>query len=171
VFFILNVIQLGGTLILWRDGTHLQTHPRHSPSVSTVTSYHPVATDDHERTASLATHPRHASAPTGSAVLSGSDDEGPSNRHSDGGRLAGRLRNEGSWIHRSKPLLLNPNMPHTNYQSSLASPARSRGHPSLARSSAQRRRGKLYLVLFLATILFTWILFMSTAIIKLNAKL
>lgn len=170
VFFIINVIQFGGTLILWRDGTHLQKHPRHSPSVSTVTSYHPVATEDHERTASSTTHPHRASIPSGSAVLSGSDDEGPSNRSSDGGRLAGRLRNDGSWLHRSKPLLLDPNTPRTNYQSSLASPVRNRNHPSLARSSAQRRRGKLFMILFLATIVSTWILFMSTAIIKLNAK-
>jgi hypothetical protein len=175
IFLIINIIQFVGTLVLWRDGTHLQTHPRHG-SVSS-TNYQPIASEDTEALAPppavSSSNPR-ASRRTGeSAVLSSSDDEEarvvPLPRQSDGARLAGAFRNDGSWVHRAKPLLLNPNISHTNYTSlpsRLAS--RARGHPTLARSTAQRRRGKVYMLVFLGTILVTWVIFISTAIIKMN---
>jgi hypothetical protein len=177
IYLIINIIQFVGTLVLWRDGTHLQTHPRHG-SVSS-TSYQPVALEDTEAQplppAASSSNPR-ASRRTGeSAVLSSSDDEeaivNPLPRQSDSARLAGGLRNDGSWAHRTKPLLLNPNISHTDYtslSSRLASPVRTRGHPTLARSAAQRRRGKVNMLIFFGTIVFTWIIFMSTAIIKMN---
>jgi hypothetical protein len=176
IFLIINIIQFVGTLVLWRDGTHLQTHPRHS-SVSPA-RYQPIAPEDTEAQTLSPSPPssnRRASRGVESAVLSSSDDEeaiaNPLPRRSDGARLAGSLRNDGSWVHRTKPLLLNPNISHTNYTSlpsRLASPIRARSHPSLARSTAQRRRGKVYMLIFFGTILFTWILFMSTAVIKMN---
>jgi hypothetical protein len=175
IFLIINIIQFVGTLVLWRDGTHLQAHPRHS-SVSPA-RYQAIAPEDTEaQTVPPAPSSSNLRASRGveSAVLSSSDDEdivNPLPRRSDGARLAGSLRNDGSWAHRTKPLLLNPNISHTNYTSlpsRLASPIRTRSHPSLARSTAQRRRGKVYMLIFFGTILFTWILFMSTAIIKMN---
>jgi hypothetical protein len=174
IFLIINIVQFMATLKLWRDGTHLQTHPRHSPSFV----YQQVASEDAAtqaiQPASSSTGPRTHHA-AGSAVLSSSEDEqevDPPSRRSDGARLAGALRTDGSWAHRSKPLLLNPSISHTDYASlprRLASPQRTRSHPSLARSIAQRRRGKVYMVIFFLTIIFTWILFLSTAIVEMNA--
>lgn len=175
IFLIINILQFVGTLVLWRDGTHLQTHPRHSVSLA---SYQPIAPEDTEAqplSPDPSSNNLRPSREVESAVLSSSDDEeaivNPLPRRSDGARLAGGLRNDGSWAHRTKPLLLNPNTSHTNYASlpsRLVSPIRSRSRPGLARSTAQRRRGKVYMIIFFGTILFTWILFMSTAVIKMN---
>jgi len=176
IFLIINVLQFLSTLKLWRDGAHLQTHPLH-PSVSSFV-YQPVASEDTGTQTLLpappSSNPR-ASPATGSAVLSSSEDEqaivNPPPRRSNGARLAGALRNDGSWAHRSKPLLLNPAISHADYTSlprRLASPVRTRGHPTLARSIAQRRRGKVYMVTFFLIIIFTWVLFLSTAIVEMN---
>lgn len=175
IYLVINILQFVGTLILWRDGTHLQTHPRHSSFAST-SGYQPVASDEAEQLNIPSTSNPHTGRAPESAVLSSSDDEesalrNPLTRQSDGAKLAGHLRNDGSWSQRSKPLLLNPNALHTNYTlqpTQLASPLRARGHPTLARSTAQKKRGKVYMVIFFTTILLTWVLFMSTAIIKMN---
>lgn len=173
IFFLINLIQFGGTLILWRDVAYLQTHPRHQ--TSSTARYQAVASEDIEQPAAGTSHPR-LNRHSESAILSGSEEDdgvpdSPTRRVSDGAKLAGHLRNDGSWAHRSKPLLLSPNVSQPNYQSSsLTSPlrARDRNHPGLVRSTAQRRRGKVFMMLFFAMILFTWILFMTTAIIKLK---
>jgi hypothetical protein len=171
IFFLINLIQLGGTLILWRDVTHLQTHPRHRSSFTA--HYQAVASEDVAVAGS--SHPRQNGL-SDSALLSGSEEDdgvpdSSTRRVSDGAKLAGHLRNDGSWAHRSKPLLLPPNVSQPNYRSSSSTfprRTRDRSHPGLVRSTAQRRRGKVYMILFFAAILVTWVLFMTTAIIKLK---
>jgi hypothetical protein len=178
IFLILNVVQLIGTLVLWRDGVHLQSHPRHASSATTSTNYQAVPAEEgpEEGTSHRASHRRIGSDNNGSAIANSSEDEedviepsSRSGRQSDGGRLAGHLRNEGSWVHRTKPLLLNPNDTHPNYRSSsLVEPVRYRSHPALARSSAQRKRGKVFMMVYIGIIVVTWALFLGTAFAKLN---
>ncbi|KAG8810684.1 hypothetical protein FRC17_002834 [Serendipita sp. 399] len=182
IFFVINIIQFLGTLLLWRDGEHLQKHPRHTPSAS-ISVYQPIASEDMEASAqrppSNTYHSRRTTVASESALLSASSDDeegllrapGAGGRHSDGAQLAGHLRNDGSWSRRTKPLLLNPNTSHTNYSSyssALTSPIRNRNHPTLARSAAQRKRGKIYMACFFGIILASWVIFMSTAIIKIR---
>lgn len=171
IFFIINVVQFFGTLVLWRDGSHLQSHPRHN----STSTYRPVPSDDD---ATSPTSRRHSQLPTqvsGSAILSDEEEAliPQSSRRSDGARLAGRLRGDGSWGRRTKPLLLNPDTPHMNYHSSspiLAHPVRNRNHPSLVRSTRQRRRGKIYMMSYIGVIVATWLIFLTTAAIKLKGK-
>ncbi|KAG8759577.1 hypothetical protein FRC14_005606 [Serendipita sp. 396] len=177
VFFVINIVQFLGTLLLWRDGAYLQTHPRHTPSTST-SIYHPIASEDiagpSHGQPSNHRHSRRGTDVSESALLSAtSDDEEshPRGRQSDGALLAGHLRTDGSWSRRTKPLLINSNVSHTNYSSyssALASPVRNRNHPTLTRSFARRRRGKIYMTCFFSTILISWVIFMTTAIIKIN---
>lgn len=174
-YLIINAVQLAGTLLLWRDGTHLQSHPRHASSATTSTIYQPVPVEEgqqNEGTSRRASHYSRGSEGGGSAVINSEEEDDliePSRRHSDASRLAGHLRNEGSWTQRTKPLLLNPSVPRPNYQSSsLVSPSRYRSHPALARSSAQRKRGKLFMSMYIGIIIATWVLFLGTAFAKLN---
>lgn len=175
VYFAVNIVQLAGTVLLWKESEHIERYSRHSRHVSS-SSYQPVASDDVEQHPSASTsHPRRFTIPSESAVVSSSDDEGnfvvgPTPRTSDGARMAGHLRNDGSWAYRHKPLLLNPNVSFTNYTASLASsPTRSRhSHHGLARSKPQKRRGKLFMVIFFGVIVFTWVLFMGTAIVEMR---
>lgn len=171
IYFLINLVQFAGTLLLWRDVAHLKKHPRHNEASSSSASYQRVASDDVEEPVASTSQPH-----LESAVISASDDEdgeveSSSRRKSDGAKLAGHLRGEGSWTRGVKPLLLPPNVSHTNYQSSsLTSPVRSRNryHPGLVRSTVQRKRGKAFMLLYFALILFTWVLFLSTAMVKLN---
>ena len=171
IFFVINIIQLVGTLVLWRDGSHLQSHPRHG----STSTYRAVPSEDDATNPNSRRHSRLPSQVSGSAVLSDEEEAliPQSSRRSDGARLAGHLRNDGSWAHRTKPLLLNPDTTHVNYHSNspiLASPVRNRNHPSLVRSTRQRHRGKIYMMSYIGVIVATWIVFLTTAAVKLNGK-
>lgn len=171
-YFFLNILQLGGTIVLWRVSKKLRRPSRQGSHNSFSSSYTPVSTEDHNqvpgnRRDSVGTWSRQ---PSDSAVASEESDsllDAHSQRFSDGARLAGHLRNEGSWETRTRPLLLPEDAPSP--VSYLASPvSRRRGPPVLVKSRAQRRRGKFFMIAFIGVIVATWVLFLGTAFVKLK---
>jgi hypothetical protein len=155
-YLAVNVLQLAGTLLLWSWGAHHKRRQarragagaEYDPGVS------PPPGDDRDAAA---------------AVASSSEDEeggvGPS--------VVAHIRAEGSWADRTRPLIAPPRTasPHQRrYARYLLDPGQSHGPGTGRVTVAEERRGRVGVVVFLGVVLFTWVLFMGTAIVKLREK-
>lgn len=163
----INLLQLAGTLLLWKWGANHKR--RQARCASTAAEYEPIVStvdgsgDDHGKGAT--------------AVVSSDDEsEGENGRRVGvvGPSLAGCTRAEGSWADRTRPLIAPPSprlqkspSPHQHRHARYlldASPRRSTSRMTVA----EERRGRVGVLVFVGVVLFTWVLFMGTAIVELR---
>ena len=166
-YLIINLLQLAGTLLLWNWGARHKR--RQARRASAAAEYEPIvsAIEGSEEARGTCT----------TAVVSSSDDEedGVENRQGVvGPSVAVHMRTEGSWTDRTRPLIApssptlhKASLPHQHRHARYlldASQRRSRSRVT----TAEERRGRMGAVAFIGVVLFTWALFMGTAIMELS---
>jgi len=164
-YLIVNLLQLAGTLLLWKWGANHKR--RQARRASAAAEYEPIVStvDGSEEVRGTGT----------TAVVSSDDEGGVENRWGVvGPSVAGHTRTEGSWADRTRPLITPPSpmrkkepSPHQHRHARYlldASQRRSTGRVT----AAEERRGRVGVVVFVGVVLFTWALFMGTAIVKLR---
>ena len=164
-YLIINLLQLAGTLFLWKWGADHKRRQAHC--ASTAAEYEPIVStlDGSEEAQGKGT----------TAVVSSDDETEVEDRWGVvGPSVSVRRRSEGSWADRTRPLITPPSptlrkVPsshqhrHTRYLLD-ASQRRSVGRVTIA----GERRGRVGVVAFVGVVIFTWVLFIGTAIVKLR---
>lgn len=163
-YLIINLLQLAGTLLFWKWGDHRKRRlARHA---SVAAGYEPVV--------STTNGSEEARGADTSAVISSDEDDGVENRWGVvGPSVAVHIRAEGSWVDRTRPLIPPPSptlrnaSPHQHRHARYLLDA-SRRQSTGRVTTAEERRGRVGVVVFVGVVLFTWALFMGTAIVKLR---
>ena len=164
-YLLINLLQLAGTLLLWKWGAHHKR--RQARRASVVAEYEPIV--------STVEGGEEARGVGGGAVASSDDeDEVDDGRGVVGATVAGHIRTEGSWVDRTRPLIPPPSptlhrasSPHQHRRARYLLDASQRRSTSRV-TTEEERRGRVGVVVFAGVVLFTWALFMGTAIVKLR---
>ena len=177
-YLIINLLQLAGTLLLWNWGArHKRRQARRASSVSAA-EYEPIVSVS---TTEVNEEARGgAGATTTTAVVSSDDDDDEVDRVENrwgvvGPSVAVHIHPEGSWADRTRPLITPPSptlhkasSPHQHRHARYLLDA-SRQRRSMSRvTTAEERRGRVAVVVFVGVVLFTWALFMGTAVVELR---
>jgi len=164
-YLIINLLQLAGTFLLWKWGAHHKR--RQARRASAAAEYEPIILtiegSEEARSASTA------------AVVSSDDEDGAENRWGVvGPSVAVHIRTEGSWTDRTRPLMAPPSptlgkasSPHQHRHARYLLDASRRRSTSRV-TTAEERRGRVAVAVFVGVALFTWALFMGTAIVELR---
>ena len=181
-YLIINLLQLAGTLLLWNWGArHKRRQARRASSVSAA-EYEPIVSVS---TTEVNEEVRGGAGTTTTtaavAVVSSDDDEdedGVENRWGVvGPSVAVHIHPEGSWTDRTRPLITPPSPSSTLHKASSSHQHRharylldaGRQRRSTSRvTTAEERRGRVAVVIFVGVVLFTWALFMGTAVVELR---
>ena len=182
-YLIINLLQLAGTLLLWNWGArHKRRQARRASSVSAA-EYEPIisvsTTEVNEEARGGAGTTITTTAAV--AVVSSDDDEDEDRVENRWGvvgpSVAVHIHPEGSWTDRTRPLITPPSpssalhkasSPHQHRHARyLLDAGRQRRNTSRV-TTAEERRGRVAVVVFVGVVLFTWALFMGTAVVELR---
>jgi len=162
-YLFINLLQLAGTLLLWNWGARHKR--RQARRASSAAEYEPIVS-------TIEGNEEARGAGTAAAVVSSDDEDnrwgvvGPS--------VAVHIHTEGSWTDRTRPLI-SPPSPTLHKASSPHQPRHARylldasRRRSISRvTTAEERRGRMGMVVFLGVVLFTWAVFLGTVVVELR---
>ena len=164
-YLIINLLQLAGTLLLWNWGARHKR--RQARRASAAAEYEPIV--------SVIEGSEEARGTSTTAVVSSDDEDGVENRRGVvGPSVAVHMHTEGSWADRTRPLIAPPSptlhkgsLLHQHRHARYLLDASQRRSTSRV-TTAEERRGRMGVVAFIGVVLFTWALFMGTAIVELS---
>jgi len=165
-YLIINLLQLAGTLLLWNWGARHKR--RQARRASSAAEYEPIVSTIEESEEARGTGT--------TAVVSSDDDDGVENRWGVvGPSVAVHMHTEGSWADRTRPLMAPPSptlqkpslLPHQHRHARYLLDATQRRSTSRV-TTAEERRGRVGVLVFIGVVLFTWTLFMGTAVVELS---